>query len=205
MLILMDAIYEHPSLQLHVTDQQRDRAENWLQEAFADGRITETEFDRRIGQVISAVTRKDLNEAFFGLVRVPMGSQALGVHPAYQPIIRPEVKQQAGRGVAAFAHFSALFTWILGPGLVYAASSTGTYSRREAAKAFNFQVIWALSMIAVGIAAGITHLDVFAWVLPVMWLAWLTLTIVGGAKALQGENWRNPVKQVLKFEVLSEK
>jgi hypothetical protein len=31
------------------------------------------------------------------------------------------------------------------------------------------------------------------------------LTIVGGAKALQGDNWRNPVKSVVKLEVLSEK
>ena len=38
-----------------------------------------------------------------------------------------------------------------------------------------------------------------------MWLGWVVLTIVGGAKALQGDNWKNPVKSVLKLEVLSEK
>ena len=51
----MTATYEHPSLHLPVTPEQRDRAETWLQEAYADGRISESEFDRRIGQVISAV------------------------------------------------------------------------------------------------------------------------------------------------------
>ena len=30
-------------------------------------------------------------------------------------------------------------------------------------------------------------------------------SIVGGAKALQGEDWRNPVTRVLKLQVLSEK
>lgn len=94
----MSAIYEHPSLRQPVTTEQRDRAENWLQEAYADGRITELEFDHRIGQVISAATRKELNEAFFGLVQVPPSSQALGVHPAYRPLIRPETRTQAGRG-----------------------------------------------------------------------------------------------------------
>ena len=108
MLGRMNATYEHPSLEMHVTPEQRDRAESWLKEAYADGRISEVEFDRRIGQVLSAVTRKDLNEAFYGLVQVPHRPEALGVHPAYQPLVRPEARQQAGRGVAGFAHFSAL-------------------------------------------------------------------------------------------------
>src|SRR4029434_8992809 len=109
-----------------VTTEQRDRAESWLKEAYADGRISELEFDQRIGQVLSAVSSKDLNEAFYGLVQVPTPSRALGVHPAYQPLVRPETRQQAGRGVAAVAHFSVFFLWLFGPGLVYALSSTRT-------------------------------------------------------------------------------
>ena len=77
----MSPAYEHPSLKMYVTPEQRDRAEAWLKEAYADGRITELEFDTRIGQVITAETRKDLNEAFYGLVQVPTPSRALGVHP----------------------------------------------------------------------------------------------------------------------------
>jgi hypothetical protein len=38
-----------------------------------------------------------------------------------------------------------------------------------------------------------------------MGLGWFMLTIVGGAKALQGDDWRNPIKSVIKLEVLSEK
>ncbi len=201
----MSATYEHPSLKMHVTTDQRERAEHWLQEAYADGRISEDEFDRRIGQVISSTTRKDLNEAFYGLVQVPMPSTAMGLHPAYQPLIRPETKQQAGRGVAALAHFSVFFLWIFGPGLIFALSSPGTYARKEAAKAFNFQLITAISFAVVGIASGITSLNIFDWIFPLMGLGWLLLTIVGGAKALQGEDWRSPVKSVIKLEVLSEK
>jgi len=197
--------YEHPSLKMYVTPEQRGRAEQWLQEAYADGRISEDEFDRRIGQVISSTTRKDLNEAFFGLVQVPMGSKALGVHPAYQPMIRPEARQQAGRGVAGLAHLSALFMLIFGPALFYALSPTGSYARREAAKAFNFQLISGVSFITVMILGGITELDVFGVLFALMFVGWLVLTIVGGAKALQGEEWRNPVKSVLKIEALPEK
>ena len=201
----MSASYEHPSLKMHVTPEQRDRAEHWLQEAYADGRITEDEFDRRIGQVISAATRKELNVAFYGLVQVPTRSQAMGLHTAYQPMVRPETQQQAGRGVAGLAHFSAFFAWIFGPGLIYAVSPVGSYVRKEAAKAFNFQVITAISFVSVIILGAVTELEFFAWLLPLMFIGWLVLTIVGGTKALQGEDWRNPVKSVLKIQVLPEK
>ncbi len=201
----MNAIYEHPSLKMHVTPEQRDRAESWLKEAYADGRISELEFDQRIGQVISAVSRKDLNEAFYGLVQVPTPSRALGVHPAYQPLIRPETRQQAGRGVAGFAHFSFFFMWLFGPGLVFALSSPGTYARREAAKAFNFQLISTIAFFSLLIIGGITNSDLVGGLFGLFALGWFILTIVGGAKALQGEDWKNPVKSVVKLEVLSEK
>ncbi len=201
----MSALYEHPSLKLHVTPDQRDRAESFLQEAYADGRISEVEFDSRIGQVISAVTRKELNEAFFGLVQVPAPSQALGVHPAYAPMIKPETRQQAGRGVASLAHFSVFFTWLFGPGAVYLLSPTGSYARREAAKAFNFQLISSITFVAMMIIGGISDNGVIDMVLGAMVLGWFALTIVGGAKALQGDDWKNPVKNVVKVEVLNEK
>jgi len=201
----MNAIYEHPSLKMHVTTEQRDRAESWLKEAYADGRISELEFDQRIGQVLSAVSRKDLNEAFYGLVQVPTPSRALGVHPAYQPLVRPETRQQAGRGVAGFAHFSVFLMWLFGPGLVYALSSPGTYARREAAKAFNFQLISTIAFFTMLIIGGITNSDLVGGLFGLLALGWFILTVVGGANALQGEDWKNPVKNVIKLEVLSEK
>ena len=201
----MSATYEHPSLSMHVTPEQRDRAEAWLKDAYADGRVSEVEFDQRIGQVLSAVTRKEMNEAFYGLVQVQTPSRALGLHPAYRPLVQPETKERAGRGIAGFAHFSVFFLWLLGPGLVYALSTPGTYARREAAKAFNFQMISTVAFIVVAILGGITGLDLFGWLMPFMGLSWLILTIVGGAKALRGDDWRNPVKRVARLEVLSEK
>ena len=128
----------------------------------------------------------------------------MSIRPTSRWCIR-ETRQQAGRGVAGFAHFSVFFLWLLGPGLVFALSTPGTYPRREAAKAFNFQLISFIVLIVTGIVGGITELDLFEWLMPFMFLGWFILTIVGGAKALQGDNWRNPVKSVLKLEVLSEK
>ena len=201
----MSATFEHPSLRLPVTDEQRDRAENWLQEAYADGRVTSEEFDQRIGQVLGATTRKDLNEAFYGLVQVPTSSRAMGVHPAYQPLVRPQTRQQAGRGVAGFAHFSAFFASIFGPLLVFALSPQGSYSRKEAAKAFNFQLVALISWIGLMVIGDITGLGIFDFLIGLAFLGWVVLTVLGGAKALQGDDWTNPVKKVVKIEPLSER
>jgi hypothetical protein len=201
----MSAMSEHPSLKMHVTSDQRDRAEDYLKEAYADGRISESEFDTRIGQVLGADNRKELNEAFYGLVHVPSPSQAVGVHPAYQPFIRPETRDRAGNGVGAVAHFATLPFWLFGPGLVYALSSPGTPARREAAKAFNFTLVSWIGIIASTILAGVTNIDLFNMITGILVVGWIVLSIVGGAKAAHGENWKNPVKQVVKLEVLSEK
>lgn len=72
----MSSSQQHPSLGLSITSEQRDRAETLLKDAYADGRIDELEFDNRIDQVLVATTRKDLNEAFYGLVEVPAISTA---------------------------------------------------------------------------------------------------------------------------------
>lgn len=198
----MSTAYPHPSLTQQVTPEQRERAERWLQEAYADGRLSEDEFDRRIGQVISSSTRRDLNQAFYGLVQVPLTSQALGVHPGYQPLVQPRARQQAGRGAAGLAHFSAFFLWLFGPLLFFALSTPGSYPRKEAAKAFNFQLISLGLGAAGGVVAAITNIDA---IMGLMFVTWFVLTIVGGAKALQGEDWRNPVKKVVKLDVLSER
>ena len=66
-------------------------------------------------------------------------------------------------------------------------------------------MISSIAFVLVAILGGITNLDIFGWLLPFMGLGWFILTIVGGAKALQGDDWRNPVKNVIKLEVLSEK
>ena len=200
----MTAMYEHPSLKMHVTPEQRDRAESWLKDAYAEGRVTESEFDTRMGQILSADNRKELNEAFYGLVRVPSPSQALGVHPAYQPLVRPETRNKADRGVAGFAHFSALFLSFLGPALVYALSSPGSFARREAAKAFNFTLTMLIGFVGAGMLAAITEAGIFGLLSGLFAVSWVVLSIVGGAKAAQGEIWKNPVRRVLKTEVLSE-
>lgn len=197
--------YPHPSLQMSVTPEQRERAVSWLQQAYAEDRIGESELDWRLGRVLEARNRRELNEAFYGIVSVPFAHQAVGLHPAYQPLVRPELRQQAGRGAAGFAHLSVFVLWLLGPLVVFGLSSPGSYARREAAKAFNFQLLSFFLVVAAAIASSIFPGDGFDPVVGLMALGWFVLTIVGGAKALQGEDWRNPVTRAIKLQVLSEK
>ena len=201
----MTAAYQHPSLNMTVTPDQRDRAESWLKDAYAEGRVSEDEFDQRIGQVLSAGNRKELNEAFYGLVNVPSASTAMGLHPAYQPLVRPETRERAGNGAAAMAHFSAIPFSIAGPAVMYAVSNPGSAARREAAKAFNFSLVMFLGFVVSGSIAGITDINLFGTVAFLIAVAWFVLTIVGGAKAAQGEEFKNPVRRVAKLQVLSEK
>ena len=119
--------------------------------------------------------------------------------------MRPEVRQQAGRGAAGFAHFSVFLLWLLGPLIVFGLSAPGSYARREAAKAFNFQLTSFLLLVAAGMVTSIFPGDGFDPVLGLMCLGWFLLTVVGGAKALQGDDFRNPVTRALKMQVLSEK
>lgn len=198
----MSSSHEHPSLTMRVTPEQRDRAESLLKDAYADGRLDEPAFDTRIDQVLTARTRRDLNEAFFGLVEMPSPSpQATSAHLAPA---RPGPTQEPGRGPAGLAHFSVFLLWLFGPGLVYALSPAGSYPRREAAKAFNFQLISAMVLVPMYIVAGIPGFDLLDWLLSLIGLSWFVLTLVGGGKALRGENWRNPVTSAVKLKALSE-
>ena len=198
---IMSPAYEHPSLNLLVSDEQRDRAVDWLQRAYADGRLTEVELDQRLDQVFAARTRRDLNLAFYGLVQTPPVSQALGLHQAYQPLVASQGRTDVGRGIAALSYFSAIFLWIFGPLVGYLAAPRGSYAKNQAASAFDFTLVSTGGMIAGGILGSIWEpLTIIA---AISGLAWFVLCIVGGAKAVAGERWENPVLKILPWRILS--
>lgn len=115
-------------------------------------------------------------------------------------------KAGASKATGALAHFLGLFTWIIGPGIIFAVSPAGSDARKEAAKSFNFQVVAMLTLIVGGIISAVILPN---WMdnilLPLIWLGWLLGTVVGGAKAAQGEDWTNPATKVTRLRILSEK
>jgi hypothetical protein len=218
----MQASYEHPSLRIPVTAEQRDRAADYLKAAYAEGRISEAEFDRRIELVLGAATRKDLNDAFYGLVEpsaqaagapyaAPFGNGGYGGQSpwSYGSGLSQATQNfpalQEGSAGGALAHFSGLFTSILGPGIGYAVSRPGSVARKESAKAFNFQLISLIALVVGGALQGISHSGLIGFLVGLGWVAWAVLTIAGGVKAAHGQNWANPVTKAVKLHVLPEK
>lgn len=193
----------HPTLDLLVTPQQRERGERFLQEAYADGRLTHAEFEVRLDQVLGATTRRELNQAFYGLVAVPPTSQALGLHPAYRPsLINQGADGRTGKAMAATAHFSGLFFWIFGPLVMYMLGTKGSYAKRQAAAAFNWQVYSSIGLAGAFMVAMTTEWGVAG---PLALLAWFVLTIVGGVRASQGERDTNPVSKRIPWKPLNDR
>lgn len=181
---------------LLVTEAQRDRSLDYLQQAYAAGRLTTYELDQRVGTVLSARTRSEMNEAFRGLAHVPMGRGATLLAP--RPAGTPGVLGRAGGGLA---HLSALATSAVGPAIVYGMSPAGSHARREAAKAFNFQV---LAMATAVTSTQLLHGAALALVMVVGTIGWLVLTLTGAARAFAGEDWHNPVTRHVPLRLLDE-
>lgn len=188
--------YDPFSLALPVTEAERDRAEHLLKEAYVDGRLDMAELDRRVGQVMVAATRRDLNACVAGLPPAPRPAPA----PFSAPL--PAKAGPAGTGAAAAAHFLPFVSWIFGPLAIWALSAPRSYARREAAKAFNFQLTSTVLLITLSIVGGILDIGLLDTLVGLAWVGWVVLTIVGGAKAAQGANWINPVNRVVRWNVL---
>lgn len=175
----------HPALR--VSDADRHHATQRLSDAYCDGRLDEVELDQRLSAAMSAQTRRDLAASLAGL----------------PPALRPAGPTRSGTAVGGLAHLSGLFTWIFGPLIVHALATPGSASRKESAKAFNFQLVAGITFLVTAVVAGMLLPDgAVAAIMLAGWLGWLTLTIVGGARALAGQPWRNPVLRVVRWEAL---
>lgn len=186
---------EHPSLSLRVSDAERGRAESLLSDAYAAGRLDEVELDRRLGMVMTAQTRRELNVAVAGLPRTPTA-----------PFVAPvPARPASATGMGGVAHLSGLVSWIVGPLLIHTLAAPGSATRREAARAFNFQLVAGVACIVVAVVTGILLPDpLVGLIMTLGWVGWLVLTITGGARALSGQPWSNPVSRVIPLRVLDE-
>ncbi len=186
--------FAHPTLALPLTDEQRDRSVDYLQHAYAQGRLAKYEFDERLHLVLVATNRAELNQAFVGLANIPV------VPVARKPLLDTSAQGRTGRTMAAVAHWSALATWVLGPAVVYAVSPARSFARKEAAKAVNLQLLFLLLSVAAMLAPEFLE----GYLMFVVALGWLGSTVVGGLKAHRGIAWRNPVQRVLPLQVARE-
>lgn len=199
----------HPTLDWAVTPDQRAKAEDYLQQAYVDGRLSKDEFDERMAKALAANTRRELNDAFDGLARIPTAfpgspmatSNVMPWAAASSLPARPRDATTTG----ALAHFSGAFTWFLGPALIAAGTRKGTVAHQQAAKAFNAVLS---STIVIAVLGSVSHLPLMHWVNGLTGIATVMafiFMIVGGIKATNGEQWTNPFQRLLPIRVLDER
>ena len=177
-----------------VSDVDRHRAADTIQEAYSQGRLDEVELDERLSLALNARTRADLQHCLVGLPPAPLMA------------FRPAAVAKTGSTAGGLAHLSALVSWIFGPLLVYATAAPGSATRAEAAKAFNFQLTFGTAFLLTAIVGGMLLPEgLTAALVLAEWIMWVVFTIVGGARALSGQPWRNPVMAVLPWRALDER
>ncbi|MCC2592753.1 DUF1707 and DUF4870 domain-containing protein [Tessaracoccus sp. OS52] len=188
-----------------VSDQERNGAIAAIQAAYADGRLDESNLERRLDLAFSARTRLELNQSLDGLVRPqfqsPFSSPGMPVvHPGFASSAIQHTRQSEG-AASGLTHLSALPFGPFGPGAVWLFSTKGSAVNRQAAKALNFQVIAAVVGIVLGIVTGIFNIGFIAG----LWgMTWFVLTVISGVKAWKGEDWENPVTAIVDKRLVDE-
>lgn len=174
------------SLGIRITEQQRDRALAYLQQAYADGRLDESSFEERLGKALAATTRRELDRAFAGLAAAPLAVAAVRT--------RRTVAKRAPDAVIGVMHLSPLFSWIIGPAVAYGVSEKGSPMRLEAAKSLNFNLWIILGFVLTLLLSpqgGMTML-----LLTGLGLTWLIATLVNGIKAIGGQPVHYPLQRM---------
>lgn len=167
-----------------VSDQQRDRAVDYLQQAYAAGGMEEEFFEERLGQALTAETRGELNRSLRGVARV--AAPALARRP---PVARPhsvENAQDRAQNVGAgLVHLSGLPTIFIGPAIVKAVATPGSRLWWEAGRAMSYQLtsmILGVSMIMLSLITGVGEGIVFS-----AYVLYVVLALVFSARAFNGQ------------------
>lgn len=183
-----------PSLNLRVSDVQRDRVVDFLQRAFADGRIDRMEFDRRLDAALSATVRADLDAAYKGVPGPTLAADAVATPASRQPT-------QAGNASSGLTHWLSIPFPIVAGGVSYLSSPTNSSRRVEAAKSVNFNLTWIGLVIALGVVGQWVSL-----VHPVTALAaliWFFGNLIAGFRAANGDDAPMPLSRFINVQVLN--
>lgn len=151
---------------LRISDAEREVVVQRLQEAYAEGRLDEDEFDMRVQLAITARTRTEAGAVTRDLTpRQPVAENVPG----------------EDRVLAAVAHAVAVPTLFVGPlVLMLVSGKRSAYVRQQAAEAVNYQVTLLLLTIVTFGVGGIAY--AVAWV----------LSVIAAVFALAGQTFRYP-------------
>lgn len=191
----MDNMSSYPVPGSQVTDVQRDRAVDYLQQAFAHGVIDSETFEDRVATALTASSRVELNSSLRGIARVVDTSGPM----ALAPTVRPPAMDSAANVAAGFTHLSGfIFPFFLGPVIVKAVTRPGSRTWLEAGRALSFQLtavtvalVVALMMALLGVGQNIFMMGV---------VGWLITTTLLSVRAFQGRNSTSGIERLLPFK-----
>lgn len=171
----------HPAY-VRVSQAERERVVEDLSDAFADGRLDQAEFDRRMHLAMTARTRGDLG---------PLLSD-LRVSDTPTPPATSGSPTGSERGWAALSHLLPLCSLFIGPLVVLlTAGRESAFVRDQAAESLNFQLTFLLANIGLLFAVVLT-LGLAALIYVPLGMAWFVLILMGSVVPLLGRRFRYP-------------
>lgn len=183
-----------------ITDLQRDRAVEYLQQAYASGIIDAESFEDRLATALTAITRPELNSSLRGIAHVPDARQ----HLAPAPMVQPPVVTSAANVGAGFTHLSGfIFPFFLGPVIVKAVARPGSRLWLEAGRALSFQLTAITTAIVLGTVLSLLGIGETLFGLGVV--GWILTTVLMSVRAFQGMNSVSGIERFLPFKPPREK
>lgn len=185
--------FANPNPAQRVDDAQRDRAVDYLQQAYACGAIEEELFEARLGDALAATTRAELNASLRGIAR-----EAAPLLGRRAPTAQPPALKRAENVAAGFTHLAGLVTIFVGPAVVKATANPGSRLWWEAGRAMSYQ----LTSMLIGVPAIVTAIITGSggWVVFGAYMFYLVLTLVFAARAFNGENSTGMIGRILPFK-----
>lgn len=185
----------YQSLDWRVSDAQRDRVVDYLGQAYADGRLTISEFEKRMEDALAARTRRELNQTLSGLATVPITASITGTSMVRRRTGEPTPGATAAAGIIGLTPF---ISGPFGPMLGVAVTEKGSWTRKQVANQANAQVYMVAAIVLLAIFLGGDK------IMAIAGLTWAVLTVIQAVKGFQGESWRNPITRVVPFQVFKE-
>lgn len=177
-----------------VTDLQRDRAVDYLQQAYASGALDADAFEDRLAQALTATTRGELNASLRGIARIADApARVMAPAPVAMPPV-PDGVQNVGSGLV---HLAGLPTGFIGPAIVKAAATPGSRLWWEAGRALSWQITSLVAFVAV--VMGAIALDTGALVL-LGGLAWFLGTVLFSVRAFNGDDSMGRLGELMLFK-----
>lgn len=175
-----------PHPQLRVTDADRDQVVEHVKAAFAAGRLDKDEMDERLHLAMTARTHADLMPIMTDLYGPrPVNVPSSPGHPSFAGLDADTRDRLLGAG-AHLLSFCGLF--VIGPLIMMlVAGDRSPFARRHAVEALNFH----LTLLGATILLPITIVG--AILVPIYWVLWVVLSIVGGVAALADREFRYPL------------